>query len=63
MTVNKNFIMSDNSDNESEYESSESEEEELDEETIKAREKFQQEIKETKLREARKLLFGEFAFI
>ncbi len=55
--------MSDNSDNESEYESSESEEEELDEETIKAREKFQQEIKETKLREARKLLFGEFAFI
>jgi len=40
MTVNKNFIMSDNSDIESEYESSESEEEELDEETIKAREKF-----------------------
>ena len=41
MTVNKNFIMSDNSDIESEYESSESKEEELDEETIKAREKFQ----------------------
>ena len=40
MTVNKNFIMSDNSDIESEDESSESEEEELDEETIKAREKF-----------------------
>jgi len=50
---------------ESEYdsESASDEEDQVNFESKKAKEQYLQEIKETKLREARKILFGDFAVI
>lgn len=52
-------------DTDSEYDSQNDSDDstELDDEAQKARQLYLQELRETKLREARKILFGDFAML
>ena len=63
--IEQSIGMGSNQESEYEYDSEEQSDsdEDLDDEQKKAKEQYLQEIKETKLREARKILFGDFAVL
>jgi len=55
------MILDTDSEYDSQYESDDSQD--LDDEAKKARQQYLNELRDTKLREARKILFGDFAIL